>query len=271
MGAIVVGRATLARVKLSGQIGIGMDLDGTLDLMAVGEDNNIYEIHQVTPSNGWSDWASLGYAWKGGVDSPALAVENVIGAPALTVYYAPGEELAWQSKRPSWGTSWQTRAAPSPFGLGSTVVVGLIGRRQSDTIFGGDSSGKLWMTTGDSSPWTNLTDLAGGAMILGPVAVAPSLDGRLELFGAGWEDFQLHHIWETRPGGAWSPWYSHGAPPGFSLLAAPALAPNQDGRLELFVVGTTNPIKGGGQGSLFHIWQTAAGGAWSDWYSHGAP
>src|SRR5262249_48484350 len=44
----------------------------------------------------------------------------------------------------------------------------------------------------------------------------------------------------------------------------PVVARNQDGRLEVFVIGT--------DGGVWHTWQLkAGGGSWFDWYAHGAP
>ncbi|HEX8703573.1 MAG TPA: galactose oxidase-like domain-containing protein [Myxococcaceae bacterium] len=66
------------------------------------------------------------------------------------------------------------------------------------------------------------------------------------------------------PRGRWAPWkwLTNNALDikGKSL----AVAQNQDGRLELFLVGTGNPsLKNGGD--LLHCWQTSPGGAWSEW------
>lgn len=94
------------------------------------------------------------------------------------------------------------------------------------------------------------------------VAVAPSADGRLEVFAMG-GDAALWHIWQ-KPGGGWSPWTSHGRPPGTNFFNdAPVLAANTQGRLELFAAGA--------DGALWHIWQTTPSGGWSSWTSHGKP
>jgi hypothetical protein len=47
------------------------------------------------------------------------------------------------------------------------------------------------------------------------------------------------------------------------LLGSPVLAASGDGRLELFVVG--------GDGGLWHTWQTQASSGWSPWVSAGRP
>jgi hypothetical protein len=93
-------------------------------------------------------------------------------------------------------------------------------------------------------------------------AIAASADGRLELFVVG-DDAALWHRRQTTPNGGWSRWLSHGAPQPAGLMGSPAVVPSEDGRLELFVVGT--------DGALWHRWQTAPNAAWSPWLSHGTP
>src|SRR5207249_562426 len=51
--------------------------------------------------------------------------------------------------------------------------------------------------------------------------------------------------------------------PGVLLQPSPVASPSQDGRVEVFAVGVN--------GALWHIWQTAVNGAWSNWVSHGTP
>ena len=97
-------------------------------------------------------------------------------------------------------------------------------------------------------------------------ALAPSADGRLELFTVG-SDGKLWHIWQTAANNGWSNWTSHGNPPQgggpfpVSLTGSPGA--NADGRLELFVAAS--------DGALWHIWQTALNNGWSGWTSHGKP
>jgi hypothetical protein len=60
---------------------------------------------------------------------------------------------------------------------------------------------------------------------------------------------------QVSDGGAWT------AQPGPVLAGTPAVGSSADGRLEVFAVGT--------DGQLYHQWQTAVGGGWSGWFSHG--
>jgi acylphosphatase len=92
--------------------------------------------------------------------------------------------------------------------------------------------------------------------------VSQNQDGRLEAFVIG-SDQALWHIWQTAPGGTWSTWASLGNPPGTQYNSTPMVSQNQDGRLEAFVIGSDQ--------ALWHIWQTAPGGTWGNWFSSGGP
>lgn len=94
----------------------------------------------------------------------------------------------------------------------------------------------------------------------GSPALAPSGDGRLELFVFGLEDQSLWHITQTAWSNGWSNWALHGSL-GSDSVWPPVLDSSGDGRLELFVSGN----------SLRHKWQTAWSNGWSSWASHGSP
>jgi hypothetical protein len=78
-------------------------------------------------------------------------------------------------------------------------------------------------------------------------------------------------IWQRAPKAStsWSSWAELKVPPELSGevgegLYRPAVARNQDGRLELFMQGTDK--------NVWHCWQSAAGaGPWSRWSSLGRP
>lgn len=113
--------------------------------------------------------------------------------------------------------------------------------------------------------WTSLGRPRGSG--LGTPAVGQNQDGRLELLAIG-DDGALWHAWQQRPDEeAWSEWVSLGTPPmraprGLAGDFRPAVATNQDGRLEVFVVGNDR--------ALWHVYQARPGRApWSAWASLG--
>jgi acylphosphatase len=72
----------------------------------------------------------------------------------------------------------------------------------------------------------------------------------------------LWHVWQTAVNGGWSGGGSLGAPSG-GIIGGVTVANNQDGRLEIFGVGSDH--------QLHHIWQTSPNNGWSGWASLGAP
>jgi hypothetical protein len=90
------------------------------------------------------------------------------------------------------------------------------------------------------------------------MAVARNADGRMEVFARG-TDGALIHIWQLGPNTGWAhEWTSLGG----SLESVPAVGRNADGRLEVFV-------RGGGNNSIWHIFQTAPNNGWSGWFDLG--
>jgi hypothetical protein len=97
------------------------------------------------------------------------------------------------------------------------------------------------------------------------IVLAANEDGRLELFthaplGSG---AALWHASQTAPNGDWSSLSPFGDAPAGSFFGAFDVAQNKDGRLEVAVLG--------GDHAVWHRWQTAPNGDWSDWSSLGHP
>lgn len=94
------------------------------------------------------------------------------------------------------------------------------------------------------------------------IAVGRNSDGRLEVFGMAESVFGngIGVVWHTRQKAAnqadWEPWTGLHIGVGSSIRCAS----NEDGRLEVFIIGTDDAI--------WHSWQTASGG-WASWSSLG--
>ena len=109
--------------------------------------------------------------------------------------------------------------------------------------------------------------LAAGSPLPGfakALAVGQNQDGRLELFHIGTNN-ALYHNWQGTPNGLWGaggPLQGFGQAMAVGLNAGlPGLPGPQDGRLEVFYIGTDN--------ALYHNWQTAPNGT-SGWASQAA-
>jgi hypothetical protein len=157
-------------------------IEGRLEVFVVGIDQAgneaLWRISQKAPDNGWSNWLSHGT--PPGSDglrwSPAVAS----GDDGRLELFVVGDDLH-----------------PDGFGSGGAWY------HQRQTV--GNNAWSTWMSHGTPGP-----------NVFGSPAVAPSSDGRLELFVLG-DDGALWHLWQTAPGDDWSGWASHGAPPGVFL------------------------------------------------------
>jgi hypothetical protein len=71
---------------------------------------------------------------------------------------------------------------------------------------------------GDWADWFNqIPDSSSGpGLVGGSLALAPSADGRLELFMLGF-DKAIWHIWQTQINGEWAAPISHGTPPNVQI------------------------------------------------------
>lgn len=157
-------------------------------------------------------------------------------------------------------------------GYNATVAKHADGRLEAFVMDTGTSGG-LWHSaqTSPGSVWNNWASLGAPAYTSNvnttpcEPAVAVNDDDRLEVFIIG-SDGTLWHTWELTPGGAWSQWSSLGTSPDMAgFISSLAVRVNADGRLEVF---TISQYLGG---PLWHIWQLAPGGSWSNWESLGTP
>lgn len=175
---------------------------------------------------------------------------------------------AWQTTSGGWDGWEKLRRPPFHFLRPPTVARNTDGRLEAAAIVLDPDRDRAvwhaWQTT-PGGHWTEW-QLLGGAPpgTRGPAVLAQNRDGRLELFrvdrGPAW------HAWQTTPGDDWSSWHPLGSPSDTVTLdeGSPAVARNEDGRLELFVRAN--------DGAVWHRWQPEAGARpWAAWSSLGSP
>jgi hypothetical protein len=262
--------------------------DGRLEVFCVGQNNAgddtaLWHLWQTAPSNGWSEWSSFdnpppGFGGVQGTsrlwDSPVVAANADgrlevfgVGVDLQAVYQGGALWHQWQTAPSNGWSDWSSFGIPSGVNLLGTMAVAASADGRLEFFAPGVDGAlyHLWQTA-PSNGWSDWSSFGTppGVQLLGVPAVAPSADGRLELFVVG-EDGAVYHQWQTAPSNGWSGWSSFGAPPGVGLVALSAVAASADGRLELFVVG------GDPDGGLWHQWQTAPSNGWSGWSSFGPP
>src|SRR2546421_379729 len=130
------------------------------------------------------------------------------------------------------------------------------------------SDGNLWhiwqITPGKNwGTWTSLSKPPATSFVTIPVATKN--DNVHIAVVSICVDGNLWRIWQKTPGNGWGNWSSSGQPPvktsGPTL--PPAVVQNLDGRLEVFLLGA--------DGAIWHIWQNAPNGTWSNWASLSKP
>ena len=209
---------------------VACNADGRLEAAVIGRDLAVWHAWQSSPGQDWTSWQLLGQ--PGG--APVIALPQISGSAVPS---------AWP-------------VDPTP------VLASNADGRLEVLVVRSDQS--VWhcgqLPAGGWSDWESLG--VPGAGTTGPLIAAASADGRLELFTAA-IDGAVWHCGQTQPSGDWSDWGSMDFPPGLQAeLGGLAAAQNQDGRLELFVIGSG--------GTLWHRWQISPLGSWSNWASLGA-
>jgi hypothetical protein len=280
-----------------------MNLDGRLEIFALGGGNAIYHNYQTSPSGGWSGWT-----WMGG---------SLQQAPAV-VMNADGrlELFGWGTDSALWH-AWQQTAANSSSWSGWASLGGGIyanpavninsdGRLEVVVLGGGNAIWHIWQTSAGGA-WSSYNYLGGNMAPGVPLAIGANADGRLEIFA---QDtlHRIEHTFEQTAGNSssYTSWTTFGQVPG-GVSSAPAAISDYEGRLYVFVTGIIGPwtyyfsqvspgvwgnevglvgaisspavtqnqdgrievfgVAAGGV--VYHSWQTTPGGSFSGWASLG--
>jgi hypothetical protein len=215
----------------------------------------------------WSQWASLGKPKTTKIGNPFVQSNQDgrlevfgVGTGALFNIWQLFPNAGWQE-------SWAEKGKPSPnVGIKSHVVGRNADGRQEIFAVGGDNAlWQKWQVAPNSgwSEWKTLGTPARDTSLTDQFTVGRNEDGRQEVF-AGGSDGNVWQIWQTASNGGWSDWNKLGQPPvGIRRSDRITVGINQDGRQELFIIGT--------DAALWHTWQVAPNVGWSDWESLGKP
>ena len=245
--------------QLLGSPLVASNADGRLEVFTVAQDGTIWHVWQTAPNNGWSNWTQFGLSYNA-ASSGLTAVSNTDGRIEIFFMGSGGEVWHFWQLLPNDGWS---DAASLGFPAG-----GIIGKCTATTnsdgrieVIGVGSDNSLWhiwqvAPNNGWSGWDSFGSPPGVPFTIGDPRVVRNEDGRLEVFILG-SDGNIWHIWQVAPNNGWSGWDSFPAAPAGVANGAPFVGTNQDGRIELFVTG--------GDGNVYHIWQTAPSNGWSYW------
>jgi hypothetical protein len=250
---------------------VASNQDGRLELFVVGADSALWHRWQTAPNNGWSDWSPLNA--PSGVQLVPLPPTLALSADGRLELFITGSDGAlwhrWQTAPNNGWSDWETMNTPAQaqFSMASTPAVG----RSADgrfELFAVGTDADLWHRyqtaagNGWSGSWEAMGTPPGDTFSQQSTpAIAPDDDGRLELFVMG-SGGTLYHRGQTDMSNGWSDWEAFSNNAMFNHLAVPVVAPNADGRLEIFLVA---------EGGVSHRWQTAPSGKWADWASLTTP
>jgi acylphosphatase len=171
----------------------------------------------------------------------------------------------WQTAPNGDWSEWEDLSTYRRLGVGAVGEPG--GGRAADgriEIFVQSSDGHVWhlwqtAPNGDWSEWEDLSTYRRlGVGAVGEPGVGSAADGRIEIFVQG-SDSHVLRLWQTAPNGNWSEWedLSTYRRLGVGAVGEPGVGSAADGRIEIFVQGS--------DGHVWHLWQTAPNGDWSEW------
>jgi hypothetical protein len=224
---------------------IAMNTDGRLQAFIVDPNNQLqYKTQTSAGSSTWSSgWTSLGGAIKADT-SPAVA-RNSDGRLQVFVVGTDNQLYTLAQTSPgssTWSSSWTSLGGSLRANTDPTVISNNDGRLQVFVIDTNNAITYKSQTSPGSSTWsTSWLSLGGPIRADTSPAVAKNSDGRLQVVIVGTNN-QLYFRAQTSPGS--STWSSSWVSLSGTLRANsdPTVISNNDGRLQVFVVGTNNQL-----------------------------
>ncbi|WP_145883797.1 RICIN domain-containing protein [Streptomyces sp. BK340] len=249
---------------------VALNKSGELEAFARVAGGTVWHTGQREPGADWSDWSTLG----GAADTDPVVATNADGR--LEVFTTHGGIVSTMASTTTgdstWSTTWVTHGGSLANATGVTVAANQDGRLQ---VFGAGKDGTLksMVQTAPGSvygenwdPWTSM-DAPTGVKLAGRPAVAMNSSGQLQVFDWGNDG----HCWTRVQNKAntknWRPWKALPTLSG-GVQSYPAVARNQDGRLQVFVRDT--------KGNVYYVAQNKAGqqqwgSSWTQLTGQGTP
>ena len=256
---------------------VGRHQDGSLEIFGMGSDAQLWHILQnPPPQGGWSAWAGIATP-PGGVQivGPIAVGGNDEFLSGSEIFGIGSDAQLWSIVQnpasPNGWSAWAGIATPP----GGVQIVGAIAVGPNEDV----SFRGIWYGLGRAT-MAHLSEFAGTRRLerverhRDPAWRRADYrtdrrrfnsDLHLQVFGMG-SDAQLWSIVQNpaSPNG-WSAWAGIATPPGgVQIVGAIAVGSNQDGRLEIFGMGS--------DAQLWHILQNPpAQAGWSGWGAIAAP
>ncbi|MFE7332303.1 hypothetical protein ACFU8W_47120 [Streptomyces sp. NPDC057565] len=243
-------------------VGVGRNMDGRLEIFAIGGDRSVYHRWHGGSDNGWND-GGWGVEPLGGVCRSEVAVGgNADGRLEIFgVGYDSGVYHRWQ-KAPA--GNWNAGGwGIDP--LGGVIYSNLIVASNQDMrqeVFGRGSDNAVYhrWQTAPSNGWNADGWQSLGGAIVGDVAVAWNGAHCLEAFVRGAGAKGVYHRWQTAPSNGWNAygWQPLGQPTEDGFIPwNVSIGQNQDRSLHVFIVYSDH--------NVYHRWQEGGGWNSSGW------
>jgi len=249
-------------IKADTSPAVARNSDGRLQVFVVGTNSELYSKTQTAAgSSTWSAWTSLGGTVRANTDH--VVIPNSDGR--LQVFVVSTNNALYYKVQTSPGSStwsgWTSLGGIIKENTSPAVASNSDGRLEAFVIGMNSELYHKAQTSAGSSTWSSSWTSLGGGLRAGtdPVVIVNS-DGRLQVFVVGTNN-QLYYKTQASAGSStWSSsWTSLGG--GIKADISPAVARNNDGRLQVFVVGTNN--------QLYYKTQRSAGSStWSSSWTY---
>jgi hypothetical protein len=256
-------------VQFSCPITMGRNLDGRLDIFAIGDDGNLWSKPQSEANNGWGPYVNLGRP-PGGMKifDPNWGRDQNGSQTIFVLGYVPNllpTEVFFRfqtSPNGSW-SDWVGMGRPSSDTY-NTAITSLAASSNADgrqEIFAVTESRSLWhkFQLNPNSYWGSWDSLGNpnlqGTLEDGILRVGRMSDGTMHAFVSNW-DLGFSYIGQTLPSNGWGAWKHLNDPSTTSLVrnTLPALGANANGLFNIFVQGNDGAIWHAQQKTIWDVY-----------------